>query len=29
VPAFGEEKFFFTDELNEILAPEEVETDFE
>ena len=29
VPAFGEEKFFFTDELNEILTPEEVETDFE
>jgi len=28
-PAFDEEKFFFTDELNEILTPEEVESDFE
>lgn len=28
-PAFGEEKFFFTDELNQILNPEEVESDFE
>lgn len=28
-PAFGEEKFFFTDELNEILTPAEVENDFE
>ena len=28
-PAFEEEKFFFTDELNEILTPAEVETDFE
>ena len=28
-PAFGEKKFFFTDELNEILTPEEVESDFE
>ncbi len=28
-PAFGEEKFFFTDELNNILTPTEVEIDFE
>lgn len=28
-PAFGEEKFFFTDELNQILQPEEIEADFE
>lgn len=28
-PAFDEEKFFFTDELNEILSPVEVESDFE
>ena len=28
-PAFGEEKFFFTDELNQILNPEEVKSDFE
>lgn len=28
-PAFDEEKFFFTDELNEILTPAEVESDFE
>lgn len=28
-PAFDEEKFFFTDELNELLTPEEVESDFE
>lgn len=28
-PAFDEEKFFFTDELNEILTPEEIESDFE
>jgi KamA family protein len=28
-PAFGEEKFFFTDELDKILKPEEVEVDFE
>ncbi|HCY76810.1 MAG TPA: lysine 2,3-aminomutase [Ignavibacteriales bacterium] len=28
-PAFDEEKFFFTDELNRILSPEEVENDFE
>jgi KamA family protein len=28
-PAFEEEKFFFTDELNEILTPAEVESDFE
>ncbi len=28
-PAFGEEKFFFTDELNKILKPEEVEYDLE
>lgn len=28
-PAFDEEKFFFTDELNEILSPAEVESDFE
>lgn len=28
-PAFGDEKFFFTDELDKILKPEEVEVDFE
>ena len=28
-PAFDEEKFFFTDELNEILSPAEIENDFE
>ena len=28
-PAFDEEKFFFTDELNEILTPVEIESDFE
>lgn len=28
-PAFGEEKFFFKDELDKILKPEEVEVDFE
>jgi KamA family protein len=28
-PAFGEEKFFFTDELNHILNPKEVEEDIE
>ena len=28
-PAFDEDKFFFTDELNEILTPAEVESDFE
>jgi len=28
-PAFEEEKFFFTDELNEILTPQEIEADFE
>ena len=28
-PAFNEEKFFFTEELNQILNPEEVESDFE
>ena len=28
-PAFDEEKFFFTDELNEILTPAEIESDFE
>lgn len=28
-PAFGEDKFFFTDELNQILQPEEIEADFE
>ena len=28
-PAFDEEKFFFTDELNEFLSPAEVESDFE
>jgi KamA family protein len=28
-PAFGEEKFFFSDELNHILNPREVEEDFE
>jgi KamA family protein len=28
-PAFGEEKFFFSDELDKILKPEEIEIDFE
>ena len=28
-PAFNEDKFFFTDELNEILSPQEIEADFE
>lgn len=28
-PAFGEDKFFFTDELNNILKPNETEIDFE
>ncbi len=28
-PAFDEEKFFFTDELNQILSPEEIEYDLE
>jgi KamA family protein len=28
-PAFDEEKFFFTDELNEVLTPAEIESDFE
>lgn len=28
-PAFGEEKFFFTDELNHILRPKEIEYDLE
>ncbi|HQI40658.1 MAG: lysine 2,3-aminomutase [Ignavibacteriales bacterium UTCHB2] len=28
-PAFGEEKFFFSDELNKILTPEEIEYDLE
>jgi len=28
-PAFGEEKFFFTDELNSIITPEELEADYE
>jgi len=28
-PAFDEEKFFFTDELNEILSPTEIKNDFE
>jgi L-lysine 2,3-aminomutase len=28
-PAFGEDKFFFKDELDKILKPEEVEIDFE
>lgn len=29
IPAFGEEKFFFTDELNEFITPAKVEYDFE
>lgn len=29
MPAFNEDKFFFTDELNEILCPQEIEADFE
>lgn len=28
-PAFNEDKFFFSDELNEILSPTEIESDFE
>jgi hypothetical protein len=28
-PAFGQEKFFFSDELNSLLEPGEVDTDFE
>lgn len=28
-PAFNEDKFFFTDELNKILSPQEIEADFE
>ena len=28
-PAFDEEKFYFTDELKEILSPQEIEADFE
>jgi KamA family protein len=28
-PAFGEEKFYFTDELNQILKPEEIEFELE
>jgi hypothetical protein len=28
-PAFGEEKFFFTDELNKFITPAAVEYDFE
>jgi L-lysine 2,3-aminomutase len=28
-PAFDEEKFYFTDELNEILSPQEIEADYE
>lgn len=28
-PAFGEEKFFFTDELNKIVSPQEIEVDYE
>jgi len=28
-PAFGEEKFFFQDELENILKPDEIEVDFE
>lgn len=28
-PAFGDDKFFFTDELNKILTPEEIEYDLE
>lgn len=28
-PAFNEEKFFFTDELNKILIPENIEYDLE
>jgi KamA family protein len=29
VPAFNEDKFFFTDELNEFLSPNVIESDFE
>lgn len=28
-PAFGEEKFFFTDELNTFVSPQEIEVDYE
>ena len=28
-PAFGEEKFFFTDELNSFVSPQEIEVDYE
>jgi KamA family protein len=28
-PAFGEEKFFFTDELNSFIVPQEIEADYE
>ena len=28
-PAFNEEKFFFTDELNSLISPEEFEVDYE
>lgn len=28
-PAFGDEKFFFSDELNTIITPEEIEADYE
>ena len=28
-PAFGEEKFFFTDELNSFISPQEIEVDYE
>lgn len=28
-PAFGEEKFFFTDELNSLITPEVIEADYE
>lgn len=28
-PAFDEDKFYFTDELNEILVPNEVEDEYE
>ena len=28
-PAFGEEKFFFTEELEKMLRPDEIEDDYE
>jgi hypothetical protein len=28
-PAFGEDKFFFTDELNSFITPQEIEADYE